>query len=252
MMPHSIRRILMSAFAAPLALALAACGGGGDEMAGLSGEVIEKIAPPAGKSWSEVVEKTAEGGYRMGNPEAPIKLIEYASLTCPHCAHFSEEASAELRDNFVDSGRVSWEFRNFVLNPIDLTMAAVVRCGSPESFFALTEQTFDNQEELISKWDSATENQRNRVVGLPPKERYQYLATLMGLQEFYGARGIAADQANACLTDVDAIDALDRMGRQQAEEHDISGTPGFVINGVTQNVNSWQEIKTKLETMGAR
>jgi len=249
----SIRRLALQAIALPLALGVAACGGGEDDgMAGLSGEVIEQVAPPAGKSWTEVVEKTAEDGYRMGNPDAPIKLIEFASLTCPHCAHFAEQGSAELRDTFVASGRVSWEFRNFILNPIDLTMSIVVRCGAPESFFALTEQTFENQTTIIEAWNEATEDQRNRVVSLPPSERYKYMAGLMKLQDFYGSRGIAADQANACLSDPALATELDEGTRVQGEKYEISGTPSFVINGKKLDANTWPEIKARLETLGAR
>jgi len=248
----SIRRLLFAAIALPMALGLAACGEKDDGMGGLTGEPIAKIAPPAGKSWAEIVEKTPEGGYRMGNPDAPVKLIEFASLTCPHCKHFAEEGAAQLRDNFVASGRVSWEFRNFILNPIDLTMAMVVRCGAPESFFALTEQTYENQETLIQGWDNASEDQRARVVGLPPAKRYQYIASLIGLQDFYGARGIAADQANACLANGAAAEALVAATSEQSEKYDISGTPGFVINGSTQDINTWAEIKAKLETLGVR
>jgi protein-disulfide isomerase len=248
----SICRLLLGVIALPLALGLAACGSKPDEMGGLSGEVIENIAPPAGQSWTEVIEKTPEGGYRMGNPEAPIKLIEFASLTCPHCARFSEEGDEELRDTFVASGRVSWEFRNFVLNEIDMTMALLVRCGSPESFFALTGQTFANQEALIEAWDSASQVQRNRVVSLPPNQRFQYIAKLMGLQDFYGARGIAADQAAACLTDVKAAEALANATSEQGQKYDISGTPGFVINSTTLEAHTWPEVKARLETLGAR
>jgi len=249
----STRRLLLGAIALPIALGLSACGGEkSDEMVGLSGKVIEKVAPPVGKSWAEIVDKTPEDGYRMGNPEAPIKLIEFASLTCPHCKHFNDQGAEELRDTFVDSGRVSWEFRNFILNPIDLTMAMVVRCGAPESFFALTEQTYDNQEALIQNWDNASDDQRAQVVGLPPAKRYQYIARLAGLTDFYGARGIAADQASACLANGAAAEALVDATTKQGEKYNINGTPAFVINGVTQSINTWPEIKAKLETLGAR
>jgi protein-disulfide isomerase len=249
---HSIRRLLLGVIALPFALGLAACGSESDEMAGLSGEVIEKIAPPVGSSWSEVVDKTPDGGYRMGNPEAPIKLIEFASLTCPHCAYFAEESSAEVRDTFVTSGRVSWEFRNFILNPIDLTMAMMVRCGSPDSFFALTEQSFEGQDTIVQAWDNSSEDRRAHVVGLPPDKRYNYIAELAGLKEFYGARGIAAGQADACLADGSAAEALVDATSKQGEKYDIGGTPAFVINEATLTINSWPEIKAKLETLGAR
>jgi len=248
----SIRRLLFGVLALPLALGLAACGDKDDDMGGLSGEPIAKIAPPEGKGWTDMVEKTEEGGYRMGNPDAPIKLIEFASLTCPHCAHFSKEATTELRDNFVASGRVSWEFRNFILNPIDLTMSMVVRCGAPESFFALVEQTFDNQEIIVNAWDSSTEDQRAAVVGLPPNKRYRYIANLAKIGEFYGSRGISADQTKACLSNPAAAEALVDATTKQGQEYGITGTPGFVLNGRTLDINTWPEIKAKLETLGAR
>ncbi|MDG2002098.1 MAG: thioredoxin domain-containing protein [Novosphingobium sp.] len=248
----SIRQLLLGIIALPMALGLAACGSENDEMAGLSGEVIEKVPPPVNKSWVEVVDKTPDGGFRMGNPEAPIKLIEFASLTCPHCKVFGEEATDELRDTFVASGRVSWEFRNFILNPIDLTMAMMVRCGSPESFFALTEQSFEGQDQIIDAWDGSSEDQRNQVVGLPPDKRYLHIAKLAGLPEFYGARGIAADQASACLADGAAAEALVNATNEQSEKYDIGGTPAFVINEATLDIRNWSEVKAKLETLGAR
>jgi len=236
---------------APLLLALGACGGSGDAEK-TSGEPIEKIAPPEGQAWSEIVEKTEDGGYRMGNPDAPIKLVEFASLTCPHCKHFTEEGGEELRDTFVASGRVSWEFRNFIMNPLDLTMAMLVRCGSPESFFALTEQTFTNQQNLVEAWSANSEATLEAASSQPPATRYIALAGLAGLPEFYGARGIAVDQAKACLGDSATAEALVEATRQQSEKYDITGTPSFLINGQNPEANTWPEIKTRLENLGAR
>lgn len=246
----SFRNIAFGALALPLALGLAACGDKTAE-APVSGEPIAVIAPPAGKVWTDMVEKTPEGGYRMGNPDAPIKLVEYASLTCPHCKHFAETAEPELR-TFIDSGRVSWEFRNFILNPLDLTMTMVVRCGQPESFFALMAQTFNSQEEIIQNFQKAPQDQMERAASLPPSERYRAIAQLGGLQEFYGSRGISADQANACLANGAEAEALVKATDTQGKEHNITGTPGFILNGSTLDFNTWPEIKARLETMGAR
>ena len=123
------RHLFLALVAAPLALGLAACGKDKGADAGLSGEPIAKIAPPAGKAWTDVVSKTPEGGYRMGNPDAPIKLVEYGSLSCPHCAHFAQEAFASLASDFVDSGRVSFEFRSFAIHPQDGAIASTAALG---------------------------------------------------------------------------------------------------------------------------
>src|SRR3546814_8236510 len=76
----------------------------------------------------------------MGNPEAAIKIIEFASLTCSHCADFSENGFPALRDKYVNTGKVSYELRNFVRDPLDMTAALLARCAGAEPFFSLSEQ----------------------------------------------------------------------------------------------------------------
>ena len=94
-----MRTLLLTSMAA---LALAACGDTKTDPA-KEQAAIAKVAAPAGKSWSQTVVKTPEGGYLMGNPDAPIKLVEYGSLTCSHCADFSNESHEELSRDFVDT-----------------------------------------------------------------------------------------------------------------------------------------------------
>jgi protein-disulfide isomerase len=254
MIPRSFRPLALAAFAAPLALALSACGSGDSAGNGAapSGEPLEKVAAPAGTSWADKVTKSEDGGYVMGNPDAPIKLIEFASLTCPHCAQFSADAGEELRETFVNSGRVSFEFRNFVGNPLDLTMAMMVRCGAPESFFALTSQTFQNQQHLVEAWVAAGEQAANQAAALPPGQRYNAMAQLAGLPAFYAARGIAADQAKQCLADGAAAEKLVGDTSKQGEQYGITGTPSFLLNGSKLDVNTWPEVKAALENAGAR
>src|SRR5687767_11573915 len=110
---------------AALALGLSACGKSADETGapGTSSTPVAKVAPPAGQAWTEKVTVTPEGGYLLGNPAAPIKLVEYGALSCSHCAEFSEAAFTELRDDYIASGRVSYELRLFMLNALDLPAA---------------------------------------------------------------------------------------------------------------------------------
>ena len=253
-MTGAFRKLTLAALAAPLTLALAACGGAdaGGDTEQLSGEPIAEVPAPDGQAWSEVVAKTEAGGYLMGNPDAPIKVIEFASLTCPHCATFSQNSSADLKGKMIESGRVSFEFRNFVLNPLDLAMSMMVRCGPPEAFFALTEQTFANQQQIIETWSGAGEQAAQQAASQPPERRYAAIAQVAGLPEFYAARGIAADQARACLADPSAAEALVNQTSAASEEFDVTGTPTFVINGQKADANTWDQIRTRLENMGAR
>src|SRR3546814_20493978 len=101
-------------------------------------------APQAG-DWTRTVTQTAAGSFVMGNPAAPVKLIEYLSYTCPHCAAFSAESAAVLRGRMVKSGKVSLELRNAVRDKLDLAAAALARCAGTQGFFAASDALFARQ-----------------------------------------------------------------------------------------------------------
>ncbi len=247
-----LRHFLFAAFAAPLVLGLAACKKDNPEAGGLSGDPIAKVAAPAGKAWADVVSKTPEGGFRMGNPDAAIKLVEYGSLTCPHCAEVSEKGSAELRDNFVASGRVSYEFRNFVRDPVDLAISLLTRCGAPESVHALTDQAFANQKAFFTRFDAADKAAKDAIGNMAADKRLIAISQMAGLDEFFAARGISKDQGNACLANVAEAEGLAKRAQDQAEQYKIEGTPTFLVNGGSIGSMGWEELRTKLQTMGAR
>src|SRR3546814_8233 len=109
-----LRTILLTSMGA---LALAACGESKTDPA-KEQEVVAKVAPPAGKSWSEIVRVDGDGMV-MGNPEAPIKLEEFGAFTCGHCAKFTQDSHEELKRDFIDTGRVSYKLTPFMLHPVD-------------------------------------------------------------------------------------------------------------------------------------
>lgn len=237
-----------------LPFALAACGDETTPEGATIGESVAPlatVAPPASQRWSDVITLTPELGHRMGNPDAPIKLVEYASLTCPHCAEFADNAFASLRDKYVESGRVSFELRNFVLNPLDMTATLLTRCGSPESYFALTEQVFANQPAIFEA-AQAGQAQADAAARLPENQRFVAMARAFGLDAFFAARGVSTDQAAACLSQADRATALAQAAQSQAEEHGLTGTPSFLVNGRNVNVSTWEQLEPILQRMGAR
>mgnify|MGYP006198293023 CR=1 FL=1 len=158
-------KALISSGALSLALLLGGCGDDGATNAAAVGNdaaPLEQIAAPNG-DWTEVVTQTEAGGYLMGNPDAPVKLVEYASLTCPACANFSTTATEKLRNEYVKSGQVSWEFRNFVLNPIDLGVSMLVRCQGAAPFFRSIEQLYATQEEWLGRFSAIPEAQMQQL-----------------------------------------------------------------------------------------
>jgi protein-disulfide isomerase len=253
-----VRRSALTLFAAPLALALAACGGGGEEGSGNgpSGEPLPTVAAPAGTSWVETAAETPEGGFRIGNPNAPLKLVEYASHTCSHCAEFSRTSAAELEE-YVASGRVSYEIRNMIFNPIDLTIAILARCGGPTTFHPLANQAWQNFDALMGtvQNNSAALEQASQA---PPAQRFQAIAQSSGLLDFFAERGISRDQAMQCLADQNAAQQIATRSQQQAEELEITGTPTFILNGTKLPSATWGPngdqpgLEAALQQAGAR
>lgn len=239
--------------ATTMALALVACGKKeeGAAAAPTSGEVIAKIAPPAGGSWADTYAATPEGGYRMGNPDAPIKLVEYGALSCSHCAEFAEKSAAEMRDNFIASGRVSYEVRFFMLNALDVPATLLATCGSPEATLPLAEQFWGWQKNMFTNLQS-NEAALQSASQLPPEQRFVAIAQAGGMDTFFTSRGIAADQAKACLADTAKATQLVEATNKAGQELNITGTPTFFLNGAKLDTNTWEGVKVLLEKAGAR
>ena len=247
------RQIAIGLIAAPLALGLAACGDKQDEGAPTtSGEPIAPIAAPAGKSWNEMVARTEEGGYRLGNPEAPIKLVEYGALSCSHCAEFAKQSFTELQNDYVSSGRVSYELRFFMLNPYDLAASLLATCGSTEAVIPLAEQFWAWQPTMFENAQALGEERLQQISDLPPQQQIPAIAEATGMIDFFASRGISRDQANACLSDTAKAKAFAEQTEKAGREFNITGTPAFILNGSSIGSMGWNDMKTKLQQAGAR
>ncbi len=216
------------------------------------GEAIAAIAPPAGTSWTETFAKTADGGYLVGNPNAPVKLVEYGALSCSHCAEFSETSSAELRGTFIASGKVSYELRFFMLNALDIPATLLATCGTTEAVLPLAEQFWAFQPSMFANLKAAGDAQYQAAGTLPPNQRFGALAKIGGMDAFFAARGIPVAQGAACLADVNKATALSEATNKAGTEKEITGTPTFFLNGTKLNEGTWPGVKTALQAAGAR
>lgn len=231
-----------------LSLTLAACGKS-EEGAKPTGEQIAAVAAPVGTRWSETVAQTPEGYYLMGNPNAKLKLVEFGSYTCSHCRDFSAEASEEIK-KIVDTGKMSFEFRTFVRDPIDMTTALLAQCGGKDIYYPLSEQFFANQSAMFEKIQGK-DAEFKTVEQMPPAQRFGAIAQIAGLVEYAQQRGISADQAKQCLTDTAAAEKLAKGVEAANSQYQISGTPSFLINGVlVDNVANWAALQPKLKDAG--
>ena len=231
-------------------MALAACGSGGNSTTAAKGPVAA-VAPPAGTEWTTTVAQTPDGGFMMGNPNAPIKLVEYGSLSCSHCAEFSRVAEEPL-EKLVATGKVSYELRNYVRDPLDLAATLLARCGGPGPFFPLTKAMFADQANWFQKLQAVPAADMQAIQSLPPEAQFQRYAQLAGLDEFVRQRGISADKAKQCLSDKAAPDVLVKMRDRANTEYNLQGTPTFLINGqVVPDSASWETLEPALKAAGA-
>jgi protein-disulfide isomerase len=245
-------RFLSSLAVATLSLSLAACGDKeGSNVTAPTGAPVAAVAAPAGTTWADTIAETPEGGYRMGNPSAAIKVVEFASYTCPHCRDFATESDAEMRA-FVNSGKVSYELRSYVRDPLDMAMALLVRCSGKDAFFPLGIQFFGNQAAMFEKAQAMGDAQYQAAVSAPPQQRFITLAQATGLIDFAKQRGISEDQAKQCLADTAMAEKLAKEVQDATQQYNISGTPTLLLNGVVQeNASAWPAMRAKIKEAGA-
>lgn len=211
---------------------------------------VAKVTAPKGGDWSQLVSPTAAGGFIMGNPNAKVKLLEFGSMTCPHCREFDEKGVPLLISKYVKTGQVSWEFRNYVRDGFDVAASLIARCNGAKGFFPLTRALYKDQPNWVGKIQSASENQLKAMQDLPPSKQFVALAGVAGLQQWAAARGLAPAKANQCLGNSHSVDQLVQMASDTTTQFpDFQGTPTFVINGtMLDKTATWDALKPQLKT----
>ena len=209
----------------------------------------QQVAPPKGGNWTMVVNATPAGGFMMGNPNAKVKLVEYGSLTCPHCKAFDDEGVPTLIGKYVKSGQVSWEFRNYVRDPFDLTASLIARCNGAKSFFPLMRALYDNQMGWVGKIQATPQAQLESLQNLPPTKEFVQAAKFAGLQDFAAARGVPVAKSDQCLGNESSINQLVQMTSDATNQFpNFPGTPTFVINGkMVENTATWALLEPQLK-----
>ena len=144
----------------------------------------------------------------LGQPDAPITIVEYASLTCPHCAHFDTAVLPKLKEKWIDSGKAKLILRDFPLDEPAMRAAMVARCAPPERFYPLVDALFSGQE----KWATAKD----------------YRAALERLAKL---GGVGDKEFKACIADKKLEDQVAGSRLSAAKDLGVDSTPTFFING---------------------
>jgi protein-disulfide isomerase len=235
-----MNKLSLGLAASLLAIGIAGCDSKGDggstgKTGGTATAPMVTTAPNG--DWSKLVNATAEGGMLLGNPNAKVKLVEFASMTCSFCASFATQDKPKLVDQYVKTGNVSFEFRNYVRDPLDITASLIARCaGATPQFFALTDAMFADQKGMSDRIAAAPQDQLTALQQLPPAQQFQRLAQLSGLQEFAAQRGLPSAKSSQCLANQAEIDRLVQMVSDATSQYDITGTPTFLVNGEVKSL----------------
>ena len=194
---------------------------------------VTAIAAPEA-NWLTTVAETEQGGFVMGNPDAPTKLIEYASYTCGHCANFEANEAPKIKSEKVASGEVSFEIRTLVRDVVDLTTAMLARCGGKDNFFADHEFFMANQANIGARTKMVT---KPTIAKLQSKDFIGFMVSAYGemkLGELMEQRGISDTKAKACLADKPVLARMLATSDAAGPTYNINATPSFVINGKYQ------------------
>ncbi|MCA3254192.1 MAG: thioredoxin domain-containing protein [Alphaproteobacteria bacterium] len=203
--------------------------------------------PAAAADWSKTVVATPLG-LRIGNPAAPVQLIEYGSYTCPTCKRFKDEALATLMSRYVATGRVSFEFRVLpVHGAVDAAISQLVNCQAPAAAWATTTAAFAEQQTIIDAFVKIPQARAEAISKLPPQQALLQLATLGGLEPFAARRGLPKARFAQCIGSQPGLAKL-QAASQSAGEFGIDSTPSFILNGrLQEGINDWGSLRQLID-----
>ena len=244
-----MNKLTFAVAASLLALRTTACNP--QPAASNDGPAVAPVQAPNG-DWSKLVTQTTEGGFLKGNPNAKVKVVEFSSMTCPACAAFATQDEPKLTEQYVKTGNVSFELRNFVRDPLDIAMALVARCaGATPQFFDLTNGMFTEQKSFFDRLQAVPQDQLTSLQTMTPAAQFQRMAQLAGVQEWAAQRGLPSGKSSACLANQADIDRLVQMNSDASSTYDITGTPTFLVNNEVvkpqQGQGNWQTLEAAIK-----
>ena len=194
--------------------------------------------------WTTRVTQTATGAYVLGNPLAKVRLVEYLSMTCSHCAHFAAEGLPALKRDYIASGKVSLEFRNAVRDPYDLAGVLLARCTGPQGYFPTSEALLAKQGEWLARAAEFGEKEAEKLKDAPLEQALLATAKGVGLDTL---AGVAPARLPGCFANKPEQERVSAMANEAWGERKIGGTPFFLINGVAvENANTWATLEPRL------
>ena len=202
--PSVTRRHLLLGSAAVIAVTAA---GGGYYF--WTRPAVSAPEPPGGADvpMAELMAPPPLGDESLGSANAPVTIIEYASMTCPHCAHFHETTFPELKKKYIDTGKVRFIFREFPLDQLAAAGAMLARCAGKDKYFPMIDTLFSQQREWVVQ---------------KPLEPMFNIAKQAGFTQ---------QSFDECLANQQMLNGIEESRTRAASKFNVNSTPTFFING---------------------
>lgn len=245
-MTNSMMKTL--ALGAAIALGMATAGAAAKPAPKPDAKVAHNATHNATSKWANTISYLPSGAFVRGNPAAPVKLVEYISYTCPHCAEFNAEAAPTMTGAYIASGKVQVEVRPFFRNMFDVTASLLAHCGPADRFKGNHDALLAHQKQWMGPAESPSNEQIQRWSDPDFAKRMKAVADDLGLTRLMQGRGYTAEQLNACLADKPLAQKLADLTQQGVTVHKVEGTPSFLINNALQaGVYSWPTLRPKID-----
>lgn len=185
--------------------------------------VMAQEAKPADSAETEMPDGKVLPDIVLGNEDAPLTIVEYASFTCSHCAAFHDESWSKLKAGYIDTGKVRFIQRDVYFDAVGLWAGILARCGGDDKYYAVSDMLYEQQK----TWLSADNGE----------------ALAANLRKIGTAAGFADEQMDACWADKQKVADLVTTFQTHATKDEIDGTPTFVIGGEKVQNQPWDELK---------
>ena len=208
-----------------------------------------RTALSAAANWGTTVE-ARDSGHVIGNPEAGNKLVEYMSYTCSHCAEFARTGDAAIKVLIVPRGKVNFEIRHMLRDPIDLTATLLTHCGGSDNFVRNHQAIISRQGEWLATARATSQAQRTRWNFGTNIARRRAIASDLGFYKIMEERGYGRPQLDRCLADEAKANMLAEATQRDVAALGLEGTPSFVLDGkLLDDVHDWDALRPVLEKL---
>ena len=178
--------------------------------------------PPGDVNMAELMQPGPLGDMALGDPKAPVTLVEYASMTCGHCAAFHQRTYPKLKEQYIDTGKVRFVFREFPLDQLALAAFMLARCAG-DKYFAMIDTLFQQHNDWVTE---------------------RPLQPLMAIAK---QAGIGEERFNECLKDQKLIDGIEAVRQRATTVFNVQSTPTFFLNGkLLRGAYSFEEMEKQI------